>query len=107
MANKEDKILVCVKMPGEEPYVDHVPNTLEAFQRLVGGYIESFRIAEDVTLLCNEEGLLRGMPYNATIRGNPFVGPVVAVGVKGEDFCSLPAAQVPFLLKVLRGRKYG
>ena len=37
MTKKKDTILVCVKMPGEEPYVDHMPNTLEAFQQVVGG----------------------------------------------------------------------
>ena len=105
MTKKKDTILVCVKMPGEEPYVDHMPNTLETFQQVVGGYIESFQIAADCTLLCNEDGLLLDLPYNATIAGNPFVGPVVAVGVKGEDFCSLRAAEVPFILNVLRGRK--
>lgn len=100
---KSDRILVCIKNPGTEPYVDVVENTLETFQQLVGGYIESYTIGEEMTLLCNEEGLLLDLPYNATIAGNPFVGTVVAVGVRGEDFCSIPSANVPFVLRILRG----
>lgn len=100
---KSDRILVCIKNPGADPYVDVVENSLETFQQLVGGYIESYTIAEDLTLLCNEEGLLMGLPYNANIAGNKFVGPVVAVGIKGENFCAVPAASVPFILRILRG----
>lgn len=100
---KSDRILVCIKNTGAEPYVDVVENTLETFQQLVGGYIESYTVASYLTLLCNEEGLLEGLPYNATIAGNPFVGTVVAVGVRGEDFCSIPSANVPFVMRILRG----
>ena len=100
---KSDRILVCIKNPGAEPYVDVVENTLETFQKLVGGYIESCTVASDMTLLCNEEGLLNGLPYNATICGNPFVGPVVAVGVDGDEFSSIAAASVPFVLRMLKG----
>lgn len=99
----DSPILVCIKRPGQEPCVELVENTLSALQQLVGGYIESYTIDEDLTLLCNEEGLLLDLPYNATIAGNPFVGTVVAVGVRGEDFCSIPSANVPFVLRMLRG----
>ncbi len=100
---KSDRILVCIKKPDADPYVDIVENTLETFQKLVGGYIESCTVASDLTLLCNEEGLLNGLPYNATICGNPFVGPVVAVGVDGAEFSSIAAAHIPFVLRMLKG----
>lgn len=96
-------ILVCIKRPEQAPYLEFVENSLSALQQLVGGYIESYTVAEDLTLLCNEEGLLLGLPYNATIAGNPFVGTVVAVGVRGEDFCSIPSANVPFVMRMMRG----
>lgn len=103
MSKPDAPILVCIKKPGAEPYVDHIPNTLQALQAAVGGYIESFQVAEDLTILCNEEGVLRGLPYNATICGNPFVGTVVAVGVRGDEFCSIPSAHVPRVLRLLKG----
>ena len=103
MTNPDAPILVCIKKPGAKPYVDLVDNTLRALQQLVGGYIESFQVASDLTILCNEEGLLRGLPFNATICGNPFVGTVVAVGVRGDEFCSIPSAHVPLVLRLLKG----
>lgn len=99
----DSPILVCIKRPEQEPCVELVENTLSALQHLVGGYIESYTIAEDLTLLCNEEGLLLDLPYNATIAGNPFVGTVVAVGLDGDEFSSIAAAHVPRVLRMLKG----
>ena len=100
---KEEFILVAIKRPGNEPYVNVVKNDLKTFQDLVGGYIESFTVSSGLTILCNEEGLLEGLPYNETIFGNPFVGTIVAVGVDGEEFSSLKSASVPTVLKLLGG----
>ena len=103
---KENQILICVKEPGENPRVEPLfDNTLEAFQKAVGGYIETVTIAEDLVLICNEEGRLRGLPYNATICGVPFVGTVLAVGVKGDEFASVKGKHVSAVLRMLRGDK--
>lgn len=77
------------KRPGEAPEICEVENTLEALQAEVGGYIESFRIAADVTILCNEEGKMLPLTPNIAFAGEAFYGTVPAVGVKGEEFCSL------------------
>ena len=99
---REAQILICVKYPGEEPRVEPLfDNTLEAFQDAVGGYIETVTLCTDLVLICNEEGRIRGLPYNTTICGCQFYGPVVAVGVKGEDFASLKAANIPMVLQLL------
>lgn len=103
MTKPEPSLLVVIKEPLSAPHVDHIPNTLQALQAAVGGYIESFTVDSDLTILCNEEGLLRGLPFNATICGNPFVGTVVAVGVRGDEFCSIPSAMVPRVLRLLKG----
>lgn len=105
MAKKNDMILAVIKHPGQPPFVDFIENKLESFQALVGGYIESYTVATDLTILCNEEGLLRGLPYNATILGNPFVGTVVAVGVKGDEFASVKGAHVPAVLRMMEGEE--
>lgn len=55
----------------------------------MGGYLESFTFAEDACVLCDEEGRLKGKPYNTTVCGVPFVGTVLIVGVAGEDFSDL------------------
>lgn len=101
-AAKEAQILICVKYPGEEPRVEPLfDNTLKAFQEAVGGYIEAVTLCTDLVLICNEEGRIRGLPYNTTICGCQFYGPVLAVGTKGVEFSSLKAHHIPRVLELL------
>ena len=86
------KIRAIVKRPDEPVgHVTNISNTLENFQRTVGGHIEKVTIAEDVVLLCNEEGAINGMPFNCRVLGMYLFGPIVLVGVDGEEFADLPA----------------
>lgn len=85
-----DKIRVISKRPGCPPRSVWVSNTLENLQNAVGGYIETVTPAEDCCVICNEEGRLMGLPYNCTICGVSFVGDILLVGVKGEEFADLP-----------------
>ena len=50
------QISVLIKEPGKKPRRESIPNTLEALQRVVGGYIETVTFASDVVIICNEEG---------------------------------------------------
>lgn len=101
---KEDKILVVIKEPGKPPRVEPMfENTLEAFQKAVGGYIGTVTIATDLILVCNEEGLLLDLPFNLNVCGVGFHGTVIAVGSKGEEFALLKAQNVPFVLKMMGG----
>ncbi|MBQ9027419.1 MAG: DUF3846 domain-containing protein [Lachnospiraceae bacterium] len=73
--------------------MEEIPNTLKAFQDAVGGYIEtvSYRLQKKpILVICNEEGLLRGLPYNCHIQGQPYVGPIVICGVDGPEFTDVP-----------------
>jgi hypothetical protein len=107
-AAREAQILICVKYPGEEPRVEPLfDNTLEAFQEAVGGYIEAVTLSTDLVLICNEEGRIRGLPYNTTICGCQFYGPVLAVGTKGVEFSSLKAHHIPGVLELLDGDQEG
>ena len=60
---------VVRKKPGEAPEICEVENTLEALQKEVDGYIESFKIATDMTILCNEEGKLIPLQPNIAFAG--------------------------------------
>lgn len=80
---------VMRKRPGEDWEPIEVENELKPLQQAVGGYLESFTFAEDACILCDEEGRLKGKPYNTTVCGVPFVGTVLIVGVAGEDFSDL------------------
>ena len=85
-------ISVLTKRPGEIPRHVNISNTLENLQRYVGGYIETVTIASDLVIICNEEGLLHGLPYNCTIAGCQFVGEIIICGVKGDEFADLPCS---------------
>ena len=90
---------VIIKRPcdqfGEEATI---ANTLEALQEAVGGYIETVTLDNGVVLICNEEGKVRDMPYNFTLRRilgiipihNPIFGTVIACGVDGDEFADIP-----------------
>ena len=90
---------VIIKRPcdqfGEEATI---PNTLEALQEAVGGYIETVTLDNGVVLICNEEGKLRDMPYNFTHRQMfgaiplqyPIFGTVIACGAEGDEFADIP-----------------
>ena len=80
---------VLVKRPGLPLRAEVVENTLRSMQELVDGPIECVTVAEDLAIVCNEEGRLRGLSPSATILGTQFVGPVAFVGVRGETFMSI------------------
>lgn len=91
------------KKTGCAPEVIEVENILEALQDEVGGYIETVTIASDAVVICNEEGVLLGMPYNCRFLGVDFVGPILVVGRNKDEFCDVPEAD--FLMENLRGEE--
>lgn len=101
---KENQILVVIKEPGQAPRVEPLfENNLKTLQETVGGHIETVTITTDLAIICNEEGRLKGLPWNATAFGVDFVGTILAVGVKGEEFASIKAKCVPAVLRSLGG----
>lgn len=99
---KERQILVIIKHPGEEPYLEPLfDNTLEAFQNAVGGYIETVTFAQDAAIICNEEGRLMGLAHNCTVLGVDFCGTILVAGVEGDEFASLKVAHIPKILHML------
>ena len=86
----KDIIKAVYKESGKPAVVREMPNTLEAFQQAVNGYIETVTLFEDLVILCNEEGRINAMPYNCELAGLQLFGPLVFVGVDGEDFGDVP-----------------
>lgn len=85
------------------PAVRIVGNNLEAFQRVVGGYIETVRVSTGygtVVMIVNEEGVLNGLPENHSCPLNEkFVGDLFLCGEDGAEFTSLTDDQVRLLLR--------
>ena len=55
----------------------------------MGGYIEVVTITMDTAIICNEEGIPMGLPYNGEIAGHEFFGTIMFVGVDGAEFDDL------------------
>lgn len=88
---REGKLKAIIKR-ADEP-IGHMTNisaTLENLQKHVGGYIETVTFSNGVVIICNEEGRIKGLPYNCRIGGVDFVGDIVALGSDGEDFADVP-----------------
>ena len=93
---------IVVKKPGKEPEVKEIPNKLEAFQKIVGGYIETILITDDPILcVCNEEGKMLDLEPNFMFGGDVIVGDVFFVGTNEFDFESLTDEQVDMVMTVL------
>lgn len=86
------KITVMRLCPGGDCTVIEIDNTLEEFEKAVGGFIETVTLGEGVVLICDEEGLLKGKAYNepASIVVKGIVGPALLAGIDGDEFASLP-----------------
>ena len=60
---------VLVVEPGYLPYEKEI-NGLEEMQAVVGGWIEAiYPYEEEVAIVCNEEGLINGLPVNRSVPG--------------------------------------
>lgn len=105
--SKEERIMVAIKHPGEQPYVTVVRNELEDLQKIVGGLIEPVLTVSregvkfpGVILVGNEEGSMLKLPMNR-VGQMRYLGTVFAVGVRGEEFCSLPGVMVALMLRIM------
>ena len=87
---------VIYKPVGAQPFEMDIDKTLEQFQSMVDGYFEYVMVTTDLAIICNENGRLMRMPYNCTILGHDFVGPVFFVGVGRKDWkdCPVPLTEV-------------
>ena len=87
---------VLVVEPGYLPYEKEIQDGtdhLEQMQAIVGGLIEPiYPYHEEVAIVCNEEGLINGLPFNRSVPGGygGVFGTFFICGLGEEDFCSLP-----------------
>ena len=84
---KKATIKVLLVEPMEQPRVIEIENTLEAMQKTVGGYIEALPIADEVSIVCNEEGKLEGLQAN---RGVYHEGKLVDIICGAFFVCAAP-----------------
>ena len=87
---------VLVVEPGYTPYEKEI-NGLHEMQAVVGGYIEAIYPYEElVAIVCNEEGLINGLPFNRSVEGGygGVFGTFFVCGLGEESFDSLNPEQM-------------
>lgn len=85
-----------VKEPGKEPEEFIVADDYKELKSIVGGHLESVTVEEGLVVLCDDEGRLNGKPYNCWFDGISFVGTIVVLGSKDEDFDHCPISLEEF-----------
>lgn len=97
----EEKPLISVLYvePGKYPRMMEIEDSLEAMQQLVGGDIEEYMPFDDeVAIVCNEEGKIRGEELNRAIYGQDKQMLDIIAGkffvcyapIESESFLSMP-----------------
>jgi hypothetical protein len=100
---KEIRVLVCEV--GKNAYEKTIKNSLEEFQGLVNGLIEPFDLDNNLTIICNEEGKINGLPLNRSVKDEAekiyeiIAGDFVVVGNSKDDFDSLSDEQLEIAME--------
>lgn len=87
---------ILVVEPDYAPYEAEI-NGLKEMQATVGGSIEAiYPFSEKVAVVCNDEGLINGLPFNRSMEGGygGVFGTFFVCGLGEEDFISLTPAQI-------------
>ena len=87
---------VLMVEPGIAPYEAELDG-LDEMQAAVGGMIQAiYPYQEPVALVCNEEGLINGLPFNRSVPGGyeGVFGPFFVCGLGEENFRSLTPEQI-------------
>ena len=109
---KEQKIKGLALLPMELPKEIELDNTLEAMQKFVGGLIECITLSDtgsEVTLVCNDEGKLLGLPLNRPLwdGADVLAGPGFLAGCDNEgNLTSLPQSAMDFYKEKFRASSY-
>lgn len=94
---------VVVKEPRKPAAVRVIDGTLESMQDIVGGYIETFHIAENILCAVNEEGLVRDLSFNFTAPPFFVYGTAFFCGQQGEDMVGLDDGWIDTILNHFGG----
>lgn len=94
---------IVFKEPNKDPVVMQIENSLEAEQKLINGDMQKLDIEDNLCIICDEEGKLKGKKPNiqhktyGTIVGNIFV-----IGEKADKFVSLTEKQIDKYISKLK-----
>ena len=94
---------VLIIAPMEPPRGAVIGDSLESMQAIVDGCIEiTYPWKDAVGLVCNDEGLLRQLPFNRLVApGSGIFGTFFLCGLGEEDLTDLPDDMADKYLKLL------
>ena len=94
---------VLIVEPGKHSRKADIAHTLESMQAIVDGCIEiTYHWKDAVGLVCNDEGLLRQLPFNRLVApGSGIFGTFFLCGLGEEDLTDLPDDMADKYLKLL------
>ena len=83
---------ILIVEPDRHPRIAEIPHTLKAMQQTVGGYIEiTYPWSDPIALVCDEEGLLKQLPFNRLVApGSAIFGTFFLCGIGEEELTDLP-----------------
>ena len=85
-----DTIKILKIEPNKRPEVAFVVNSLESFQTLVNGYIETVTLEDDAVMIVDMEGKLKNNPQgNRRFRNDIIAGTMLITGRDKEHLVSL------------------
>ena len=101
------KIKAFYLKPGESGEFIEFENKLEEFQRLVGGYIQCIHLTDEIDIILDDEGKLKGYEPNRVwlYEGKPidiFVGNILFVRHDGDRFASIKEEDVSVIKEYCR-----
>ena len=82
-----------------------IPNTLEALQAAVGGYIETVKLTTELTMVCNEEGIIQGLPFNERIFNFDIYGDFLIAKVWRDEFVTLSMEEASAVIRILEKKE--
>lgn len=91
---------IVVVEPYKTPYVKEIDGELKTMQNIVGGYIQMVYLTNEVALICNEEGKIKGLPRNRTLFEMQDInaGTFFICGIDQDDFASLKDEQAEYYI---------
>lgn len=104
------EIRIVFKRPGFPAEVRLIENTLESLQaQLDGGCLEGIALTEEILGYADDEGLLKELPVNIVIDGQPIVGPVIfsKIDEGGDDIGFPDEAEAFRVCQMLDERAWG
>lgn len=94
---------VLIVEPEKHPRKADIEHTLESLQAIVDGYIEiTYPWKDAVGLVCNDEGLIRQLPFNRLVApGSRIFGTFFLCGLGEEELTDLPDDMADKYMKLL------